>query len=111
MAGSRPGWNVSSTGSRWANPLRRRPGKDGGKQIGRARAGYPGSGSRSRRRSDDQISVGQIQSGVAQAGHDANKPRVACRSAASEDQGPPASGADALCGVVPRLVLVPPRHL
>jgi hypothetical protein len=61
-------------------------GEDGGKQVGRGRAGDLGRGRRSGRRPDDQIGLGHVQSGIEQAGDDADKPRVACGSAAAEDQ-------------------------
>jgi hypothetical protein len=38
---------------------------------------------------DDQIGLGHIQPGIKQAGDDADLPRIACRSATTEDQGSP----------------------
>ena len=64
----------------------RRRGEGGGEQFGRGRGGYLGRGRRSGRRPDDQVGFGHIQPGIEQAGDDADQPRVACRSAAAEDQ-------------------------
>jgi hypothetical protein len=50
----------------------------GASELGRSR--------RSGRRPDDQISLGNIQSGIEKTGGDSNLPRIACRSAAMEDQ-------------------------
>jgi hypothetical protein len=60
--------------------------KDGGKEFGRRSAGDLRSGRRAGGRSDDQIGVGDVQPGIAQAGDDPDQPRVARRSAAAEDQ-------------------------
>jgi hypothetical protein len=72
--------------------------------LGRARAGYLGRGRRSGRRADDQIGLGHIQPGIEKAGDDADQPRIARRSATTEDQA-------ALRGESPlRELLVPWRE-
>ena len=105
----RPDRNASSVGSDRTGPLLGRRGKDGGKQFGRGRASHLGRGRRSGRRPDDQISLGHIQPGIEQAGDDADQPRVACRSAATEDQRSLACDAHPLCGVDLRLIPVGPQ--
>ncbi|MDQ0819157.1 hypothetical protein QFZ79_001451 [Arthrobacter sp. V4I6] len=100
---------MSTVRSDRTGPLLGRRGQDSGKQFGWGRANHLGRGRRSGRRPDDQISVGHIQPGIEQAGDDADQPRVACRSAATEDQGSLARGAHPLCGVDLRLILVRPR--
>ena len=50
--------------------------------------------------------VGHVQPGIEQAGDDADQPRVAGRSAATEDQRSLARGAHPPCGVDLRLILV-----
>ena len=91
-------------GSDRTSPLLGRGGKDGGKQFGRGRASYLGRGRRSGRRPDDQIGLGHVQPGIEQAGDDADQPRIACRSATTEDQRSLARGTPA-CGVDLRLIL------
>jgi hypothetical protein len=86
-----------------------RSGKDVGKQLGRARASYLGRGRRSGRRPDDQIGLGHIQPGIKQAGDDADQPRIACRSATTEDQRSLTRGARPRCVVDLQLILVGPR--
>ena len=76
-----------------------------------ARAGYLGRGRRSGRRADDQIGIGHIQPGIEQACDDADQPRIACRSATTEDQRSLTRGAYPLCGVDLRLILVGPRQV
>ncbi len=74
-------------GSDRTRPWRRRSGKDTGKQFRRlGRTRDLGRHSRSRRRADDQIGLGHIQSGVKQAGDDADLPGIACRSSSTKDQ-------------------------
>ena len=51
---------------------------------------------------------GHIQPSIEEAGDDADQPGVACRSAAAEDQRTLARGADPLCGVGLRLILIGP---
>ena len=53
--------------------------------------------------------VGHVQPGIEQAGDDTDQPRVACRSAATEDQRSLARGAHPPRGVDLRLILVGPR--
>ena len=84
-------------------------GKDGGKQLGRGRASDLGRGRRSGRRPDDQIGLGHIQPGIKQAGDHTDQPRIACRSATTEDQRSLTRGAHPPCGVDLRLILVGPR--
>jgi hypothetical protein len=67
-----------------------------------------GRGRGAGRCADDQIGLGHIQPGIGQAGDDADQPRVACRSAAAEDQRPPARDVPALRGVGLRLILTGP---
>ena len=105
----RPDRNASTVGSDRTGPLLGRSGKDGGKQFGRGRASDLGRGRRSGRRPDDQVGLGHVQPGIEQAGDDADQPRVACRSAATEDQRSLARGAHPPCGVDLRLILVGPR--
>ena len=85
--------NASTVGSDQTGRLLGRSGKDGGEQLGRGRAGYLGRGRRSGRRPDGQVGRGHVQPGIEQAGDDADQPRVACRSAAAEDQRSLARGA------------------
>jgi len=110
VVGRRTQWNASTVGSDRTSPLLGRSGKDVGKQLGRARAGYLGRGRRSGRRADDQIGLGHIQPGIEKAGDDADQPRIACRSATTEDQRSLARGAYPLCGVDLRLILVGRRQ-
>ena len=70
---------------------------------------YLGRGRRSGRRPDDQIGLGHIQPGIKQAGDDADLPRIACRSATTEDQRSLARGARPPYGVDLPLILVGPR--
>ncbi len=100
MVDHRPNRNASTVGSDRTGPLLGRSGKEVGKQFGRARAGYLGRGRRSGRCPDDQIGLGHIQPGIKQAGDDADQPRIACRSATTEDQRSLTRGA---------LILVGPR--
>jgi hypothetical protein len=69
--------------------------KDAGQQSVRlGRAGYWGRGRRSGRCPDDQIGLGHVQSGIRQAGDDADLPRIACRSTTTKDHArPPAAHA------------------
>ena len=108
MVGHRPG-NVSTAGSDQTSPLLGRSGKDGGQQFGRSRTRDLGRGRRSGRCPDDQISLGHIQPGIEQAGDDADQPRIACRSATTEDQRSLTRGAHPPGGVDLRLILVGPR--
>ena len=73
--------------------------------FGGSRAGDLGRSRRSGRRPDDQISVGHIQPGIEQAGDYADQPCIACRSAATEDQGSLGRRAAPLGGVDPQLIL------
>ena len=109
MVGHRPNGNASTVGSDRTSPWLGRSGKDVGKQLGRARAGDLGRGRRSGRRPDDQIGLGHIQPGIKQAGDDADQPRIACRSATTEDQRSLTRGAHPPCGVDLQLILVGPR--
>jgi hypothetical protein len=86
-----------------------RSGKNVSKQLGRARASYLDSGRRSGRRPDDQIGLGHIQPGIKQAGNDADQPRIACRSATTENQRSLTRGARPRCSVDLQLILVGPR--
>ena len=92
------------------SPLLGQSGKDVGKQLGRARASYLRSGRRSGRRPDDQIGLCHIQTGIKQAGDDADQPRIACRSATTEDQRSLTRGGHPPCGVDLQLILVGPRR-
>ena len=105
MVGHRPDVSASSAGSDRTSPLRGCSRKDVGKQLGRARAGYLGSGRRSGRRPDDQISFGHIQTGFKQTGDDADRPRIARRSATTEDQRSLARGMHPQRGLDFQLVL------
>jgi hypothetical protein len=63
-------------------------GEDGGILVARPLpAGDLGSQRRSCRRPDDEICLGQIDPGIAQTGDQTELPRIACRSAAGENQG------------------------
>ncbi len=64
-----------------------------------------GRGRRSGRRPDDQIGLGHIQPGIEQAGYDTDQPRIARRSASTEDQRSLARGGHPPCGVNLRLIL------
>jgi hypothetical protein len=102
--------NASTVGSGRTSPWLGRSGEDVGQQFGRSgRARYLGRGRRSGRRPDDQIGLGHIQPGIKQAGDDADLPRIACRSATTEDQRSLARGGHPPCGVGLRLILVGPR--
>jgi hypothetical protein len=114
MVRRRPIRNASTVGSGRTSPWLGRSGEDAGKQFGRlGRASYLGRGRRSCRRTDDQIGLGHVQPGIKQAGDDADLPRIACRSATTEDQrslargARPPYGAGPLAG--PRPVAVPWR--
>ena len=109
MVGHRARRSASPVGSDRAGPRLGRRGEDGGEQFGRGRAGDLGRGRRSGRRPDDQVGLGHVQPGIEQAGDDADQPRVACRSAAAEDQRSLARGRDPIRGVDLRLFLVGPR--
>ena len=101
---------ASTVGSDRTSPWLGRSGKDAGKQSGRlGRASYLGRGRRSGRRPDDQIGLGHMQPGIKQAGDDTDQPRIACRSATTEDQRSLTRGAYPPCGVDLRLILVGPR--
>ena len=76
--------------------------------VGRARASDLGSSRRSGRRPEDQIGLGHIHPGIKQAGDDADQPRIACRSAATEDQRSLTRGAHPPGGVDLQLILVGP---
>ena len=103
--------NASTVGSDRTSPLLGRSGNDVGKQFGRARASYLGRGRRSGRRPDDQIGLGHIQPGIKQAGDDADQPRIACRSATTEDQRSFTRGAYPPCGLDLQLILVGLRQV
>jgi hypothetical protein len=109
VVGHRPNGNASTLGSDRISPLLGRSGEDGGKQFGRGRASDLGRGRRSSRRPDDQISLGHVQTGIEQAGDDADLPRIACRSTTVEDQRSLARGAHPPRGVDLRMILVGPR--
>ena len=109
MIRRRPNRSTSTVGSDRTSPWLGRSGEDVGKQLGRGRASYLGRGRRSGRCPDDQISLGHIQPGIKQAGDDTDQPRIACRSATTEDQRSPARGARPPCGVDLRLILVGAR--
>jgi hypothetical protein len=109
MVGGRPNGNASTVGSDRTSPLLGRSGKDVGQQLGRARASHLGSGRRSGRCPDDHIGPGHIQPGIKQAGDDADQPRIACRSATTEDQRSLTRGARPPCGVDLQLILVGPQ--
>jgi hypothetical protein len=109
MVGHRPNGNASTVGSDRTSPLLGRSGKDAGQQLGRARASYLGRGRRSGRRPDDQIGLGHIQPGIKQAGDDADHPRIAYRSATTEDQRSLIRGAHPPYGVDLQLILAGPR--
>jgi hypothetical protein len=109
MVRRRPNWNASTAGSDRTSPLPGRTGKDAGQQFGRGRARDLGCGRRSGRRPDDQISLGHIQPGIKQAGDDTDQPRIACRSATTEDQRSLTRGAYPPCRVDLRLILAGPR--
>ena len=97
MVRRRPNRNASTVGSHRSSPWLGRSAKDVGKQFGRLdTAAYLGRGGRSGRRPDDQIGLGHIQPGLKWTGDDADKPRIACRSATTEDQRSLARGARAL---------------
>ena len=102
----RPNWNASTVGSDRTSPWLGRSGEDVGKQFGRLDpARYLGRGRRSGRRTDDQIGLGHIQPGIEEAGDDADQPRIACRSATTEDQRSLTRGAHPPCGVGLQLIL------
>jgi hypothetical protein len=86
-----------------------RSGKDVGKQFGRGHASYLDRGRRSGRRPDDQIGAGHIQPGIKQAGDDADQPRIASRSATTEDQRSRGRGARPPYVVDLPLILAGPR--
>ncbi len=77
MVRRRPNWNASIAGSDRTSLLLGRSGKDVSKQLGQCRASYLGGGRRSGRSPDDQISLAHIQSGIEQAGDDADQPGIA----------------------------------
>ena len=103
------GGNARTIGAGRMRSLLRCSVKDVGKQLGRARASYLGSGRRSGRRPDDQIGLGHIQPGIRQTCDDTDQPRVACRSATAEDQRSLTRGAHRPSGVDLQLILVGPR--
>jgi hypothetical protein len=68
MVGHRANGNASAIGFDGTAPWLGRGGKNGCKQFGRIRAGDLGRSRRFGRRPDDQISLGNIQSGIEKAG-------------------------------------------
>jgi hypothetical protein len=106
----RPHGSTSTVGSDRRSRWPGRSGEDVGEQFGRSDpAGYLGRGSRAGRRPDGQVGPAHIQSGIEQAGDDTDHPRIACRSATTEDQRSLTQVAHPPCGVDLRLMLVGPR--
>ena len=77
MVRRRPNRNASTAEFDRTSPLLGRSGKDVDKQLGQCPASYLGGGRRAGRRPDDQISLAHIQSGIEQAGDDADQPSIA----------------------------------
>jgi hypothetical protein len=81
-------WSASPVRSGFAGLWLRRLGEDGGIQIGwPCPAGDLGSHRRSCRRPDNEIGLEYIDPRIGQAGDETELPRIACRSAAGENQG------------------------
>ena len=87
MVRHRPIQNASTVGSDRTRPGLNRSSQDIGKQFGRLdRTRGSSRGRRSDRRPDDQIGLIRIQPSIKQACDNADLPRIACRSATTEDQ-------------------------